>query len=168
MTLDEWNKLPVEMAVNTLRKCCGSTRWIEEMIRYRPFATLEALLATADKLWWQLQPEDWQEAFSHHPRIGDVESLEKKFAATAHWTTREQSGALGAPSSVLAQLAEGNRLYEEKFGYIFIVFATGKSAEEMLHLLQQRLANTQAQELPVAAAEQAKITRLRILKLFNP
>lgn len=165
MTLTELNSLSPEDARAEFAKCCGSQRWAEEMSRRRPFETLESLLAAADEIWWELDANDWKEAFSHHPRIGDLESLRGKFAGTA--ASAEQEGVITADESILRQLAEGNRLYEEKFGHTFIVFATGKRADEMLRLLRQRLDNHPAQELLTAAAEQAKITKLRLQQLLT-
>jgi 2-oxo-4-hydroxy-4-carboxy-5-ureidoimidazoline decarboxylase len=125
------------------------------------------MLAFAESAWWQMSPEDWLEAFSHHPKIGDLESLQKRFAATADLAGREQSGAMAASPETLAALAEGNRAYEERFGYIFIVFATGRSADEMLALLRQRLPNDPEAEVKVAAAEQVKIMKLRLDRMLG-
>lgn len=125
------------------------------------------LLEDAEAQWYECSPDDWKEAFSHHPRIGDVESLTKKFASTAQWASGEQSGVNAASGKTIEELAEGNRLYEEKFGYIFIVCATGKSAEEMLSLLQARLPNVPTEEIEIAAEEQNKITKLRLQKLLE-
>jgi 2-oxo-4-hydroxy-4-carboxy-5-ureidoimidazoline decarboxylase len=122
-------------------------------------------VGAARDVWSALSREDWLEAFAHHPRIGDVDALRQRFPATHDLSTREQSGMSGAPEAVLAALADANRAYEEKFGYIFIVCATGKSADEMLALLEARLPNDEATELRIAAAEQAKITELRLERL---
>jgi 2-oxo-4-hydroxy-4-carboxy-5-ureidoimidazoline decarboxylase len=148
-----------------LLRCCGSRRWADVLTARRPFASPDALFAAADEVWHGLGRDDWLEAFAAHPRIGDVEALRKKFASTAAWCAGEQAGVAGATEEVLQALAEDNRRYEDRFGYFFIVCATGKSAEEMLHLLRERLPNDPAEELKVAAAEQAKITRLRLEKL---
>ena len=145
-----------------LRTCCGSAGWVERMERRRPFGDQAGLLASAAEVWWGLGPDDWREAFAQHPRIGDREALERRFATTAHLSADEQRGVEGARSDVLTALAEANRLYEETFGYIFIVCAKGRSAEEMLALLRDRLANDPAVEIRVAASEQAAITRLRL------
>jgi 2-oxo-4-hydroxy-4-carboxy-5-ureidoimidazoline decarboxylase len=110
---------------------------------------------------------DWQEAFSHHPKIGDIDTLKEKFAATTQWTEGEQASAKEASQQTLQQLAEGNQAYEQRFGYIFIVCATGKSADEMLQLLQQRLYNNPEVEIQIAMEEQLRITRLRLEKLFG-
>ena len=133
----------------------------------RPFKTVTELCDAAERIWQALSPEDWKEAFSRHPRIGDLQSLRQKFADTARWATTEQGGVQGSSEMVLQKLAEGNRLYETKFGYIFIVCAAGKNAHAMLALLQQRLMNDPTSELSIAGAEQSKITRLRLEKLLN-
>ena len=129
----------------------------------RPFGSRAAMLAAAREEWFNLTPADWLEAFSHHPRIGDPESLRRRFAATAHLSEREQSGIAQASADVLTALAEGNAAYEQKFGFIFIVCATGKAAEEVLELLQTRLPHSRDAELRIAAEEQARITELRLL-----
>src|SRR5947207_2558399 len=109
------------------------------MTEHRPFATAAEMLEASDELWSGLSADDWKEAFAHHPRIGDIKSLRAKFASTSQWAEGEQSGVRGTSENILKALADGNKLYEAKFGYIFIVCATGKSAEEMLGLLNQRL-----------------------------
>jgi 2-oxo-4-hydroxy-4-carboxy-5-ureidoimidazoline decarboxylase len=162
MDLQTLNLLPELEACAVLLRCCGSRRWVETMVARRPFADAQALLHAAAAAEASLDRADWLEAFAAHPRIGDLEGLKKKFASTAAWASGEQAGVAGAAEPVLRELAEGNRLYESRFGHIFIVCATGKSAEEMLDLLRQRLANDPEQELRIGAAEQAKITRLRL------
>jgi 2-oxo-4-hydroxy-4-carboxy-5-ureidoimidazoline decarboxylase len=152
-------------ALAALLRCCGSTRWAEQMSSQRPFADFDALLATARSIWRNLVRADWLEAFVAHPKIGDLASLRAKFAQTAAWSEQEQAGVAITSESTLQALAAGNRAYEEKFGFIFIVCATGKSANEILDLLQQRLGNAAADELAIAAAEQEKITALRLQRL---
>jgi len=125
------------------------------------------MFAVAGETWNKLTPGDWKEAFSHHPKIGDIKSLRQKFASTAQWAEGEQSGVAQTSERVLRELAEGNNLYEAKFGYIFIVCATGKGAEEMLEMLNRRLSNYPEEEIRIAAEEQRKITRLRLEKLLN-
>jgi 2-oxo-4-hydroxy-4-carboxy-5-ureidoimidazoline decarboxylase len=159
------NALPAIDATYAFSRCCGTRRWAEAMAVRRPFASADELFQTADNIWNVLLPAEWLEAFAAHPRIGDVEALRKKFASTAAWCDGEQSGVAGAGEAVLQALAAGNRAYEDRFGYIFIVCATGKSAAEMLAILNARLSNDPDTELRVAAAEQAKITRLRMEKL---
>lgn len=167
MTVTDLNELPAQSVLAELVRCCGSSRWVEGMLRRRPFKNREYVFSVADDVWRNLKTGDWKEAFSHHPKIGDVESMRAKFADTRKWAEGEQSGVSEANDKTLARLAEGNRMYEEKFGYIFIVCATGKSANEMLLLLQQRLPNDHETEIHIAAAEQAKITRLRLDKLLE-
>ena len=145
-----------------LRACCGAPAWIEQMLAARPFASREAALAAARRIWFSLPADAWREAFAHHPRIGDVESLQRKFAPSAHLSRREQSGVNAATPDVLQALLDGNRAYEARFGHIFIVCATGKSAGEMLALLNARLLNTPEEELRIAAEEHAKICGLRL------
>lgn len=127
-----------------------------------PFGSLEALLDAARAEWFALTPADWQEAFAAHPRIGDLSSLRERFAGTRHLAAHEQSGVDGAPEDVLTALANGNTAYEQKFGCIFIVCATGLTAEEMLARLRVRLINDSLTEIGVAAEEQARITELRL------
>ncbi len=167
MTLHEFNILPKEQLIEALTRCCGSAAWVNKMLPFIPADDMVELLEDAEAQWYECSPDDWKEAFSHHPRIGDVESLTKKFASTAQWASGEQSGVNAASGKTIEELAEGNRLYEEKFGYIFIVCATGKSAEEMLSLLQARLPNVPTEEIEIAAEEQNKITKLRLQKLLE-
>jgi 2-oxo-4-hydroxy-4-carboxy-5-ureidoimidazoline decarboxylase len=145
-----------------LETCCGSARWIDRMLAHRPFGSQAALLSAARDEWFSLGREDWLEAFSHHPKIGDREALRRRFDGTRHLSEREQAGVVGAPDAVIEALASGNRAYEEKFGYTFIVCATGKSATEMLGLLRSRLGNDPDVELRIAVAEHAKIMEIRL------
>jgi 2-oxo-4-hydroxy-4-carboxy-5-ureidoimidazoline decarboxylase len=131
----------------------------------RPYTSEAALCDAAERTWWDLARPDWLEAFAAHPRIGGIDALRARFAATAAWSAIEQSGVAGAAEEVLRALDEGNRRYEEKFGYIFIVCATGKTAAEMLERLLRRLANDPVDEIMNAAAEQAAITRLRLERI---
>src|SRR5262245_37656217 len=137
------------------------------MLARRPFRDREALFDAGEATWLALEPGDWRAAFAHHPKIGDIASLRSRFASTAAWADGEQAGARAASEATLTRLAAGNRAYEERFGYIFIVCATGKSAAEMASLLERRLGNDPKTELRIAANEQAKITRLRLEKLLN-
>ncbi len=133
----------------------------------RPFPDRASLLALADEVWWGLGEADWREAFGHHPKIGDPAALRARFSSQGRWAAGEQAGVAAASEEVLRALAEENRAYEERFGYIFIVCATGKTADEMLALLSARLPNDPKDEIRVAAAEQAKITRIRLEKLLS-
>ena len=132
-----------------------------------PFPDEESLFIESEKIWFACNENDWKEAFTHHPKIGDIDSLKKKFGSTAQWASGEQSGVNVAAHDILEALAAGNEMYEKKFGYIFIVCATGKSAEEMLGILQARLRNSPETEIEVAADEQNKITKLRLEKLVE-
>lgn len=167
MTVEELDALPSDAARAELERCCGSRRWVESMLSRRPYRSREALLQAADDADRAMTSADWLEAFTHHPRIGDVASLRAKFATTATWAAGEQSGAAVASEETLQALARGNDDYAAKFSWIFIVCATGKSADQMLALLRERLPNTPERELAVAAGEQAKITRLRLEKLLS-
>jgi 2-oxo-4-hydroxy-4-carboxy-5-ureidoimidazoline decarboxylase len=154
----------LEEARAFLRTCCGSTRWVERMLLRRPYRTDDRLLHAARDEWFALGAADWREAFAHHPKIGDRASLERRFAETADLSAAEQRLAEAASSDTLDALAELNRAYEEKFGYIFIICAMGKSADEMLAALRARLDNDAEAELRIAAEEQAKITALRLTR----
>ncbi len=132
------------------------------MLARRPFGSRDALLTAAREEWWALAPDDWLEAFSHHPRIGDRAALAARFPATHHLSSREQAAVGDATEDVLTALADANQAYVDRFGFIFIVCATGKTANEMLELLRERLPNDRATELRIAAEEQAKITALRL------
>lgn len=156
------NSATVEEARAILARACGSTRWVDRMLALRPFDSADALLTAARREWFELSEGDWLEAFSHHPQIGDRASLAARFPQTHDLSSKEQSGVSGAGEDVLTALADANAAYRERFGFIFIVCATGKSAGEMLQLLRARLPNDRATELRNAAEEQAKITALRL------
>ena len=165
--MERWRRIDRasdQEARELLRTCCGSDRWIERMVSLRPFGTTESALQAARDAWFALEPADWIEAFGHHPRIGDRDALRRKFASTRELSEREQSGVNEAGEEVLSALLQGNKDYENRFGYIFIVCATGKSAEEMLQLLRARLINPPEQEILVAAEEHAKICELRLMQ----
>ena len=137
------------------------------MVAERPFMSLNELLDTADHIWWSLDPRDWLEAFQSHPKIGEKKAASAVAVAAQRWSEDEQSGIRNSAQETIAALAKLNRMYEEKFGFIFIVCATGKSSEEMLSNLRRRLNNDPDEELRIAAAEQAKITQLRLRKLID-
>ena len=160
MTLQELNALEEPRAVEALMKCCGSARWAMAVARRRPFTDADALFICAEEAWSHCGKADFFEAFSHHPKIG-----ERKVSG---WAKDEQAGAAGASQATLDALMTGNAAYEKKFGHVFLVCAAGKAAEEMLGLLKARLPHDAEAELAVAAAEQAKITRLRLEKLLSP
>ncbi len=164
--LDRLNALSVEEAQAGLRKCCDSVNWVRRMVQSRPFASVEELLEAADRVWRELGADDWLEAFRAHPKIGEKASA-SGHSETRRWSSEEQSGTRDARAEHMEALARANRAYEARFGHIFIVCATGKSAEEMLALLEQRLQNDPGIEIRVAAEEQRKITRLRLERLLR-
>jgi len=167
MTLSELNSLPKPVLTEALQKCCGSTAWVGNMLAVFPIADVEILLNKATTVWNSLTETDWREAFTHHPKIGgDVAALREKFASTSTWAEGEQASVRKASQETLEALAAGNTEYEHKFDYIFIVCATGKSADEMLALLKGRLTNAPEDEILIAAGEQNKITRIRLEKLL--
>ncbi len=167
MTLHELNTLPREQLVSELTKCCGSPAWVNKMLPFFPADDLVELLEDAEEQWFKCSEEDWKHAFAQHPKIGDIDSLKKKFASTAQLASAEQSAVNSASQNTIEALAEANKKYEDKFGYIFIVCATGRSAEEMLEILESRLSNNPKEEIEIAADEQNKITKLRLEKLLD-
>jgi 2-oxo-4-hydroxy-4-carboxy-5-ureidoimidazoline decarboxylase len=168
VTLDELNRLRADEARAAFARCCGSSAWVERMVARRPFASPADLARTGDEVWMSLAPGEWREAFAHHPRIGDLESLKLRFAGTEDLASREQAAVSAASQGTLEALAEGNRAYEEKFGYIFIICASGRSADEMLAALKQRLPNDPSAEIAIAATEQMRIMRLRLDGMLGP
>jgi 2-oxo-4-hydroxy-4-carboxy-5-ureidoimidazoline decarboxylase len=167
MTLKEYYGCAVDVRSDALAKCCGSSGWIAKMLSMSPAHNIKDLLHQATTAWGQCGKEDWLEAFAHHPKIGDADALKRKFATTAQWAAGEQSGVNAASPETITALVIGNRQYEDKFGFIFIVCATGKTAHEMLELLLVRLPNTREEELRIAAQEQMKITIIRLKKLIT-
>lgn len=167
MNLNELNELSNDDAFEAFQKCCGSTRWTRQMVDARPFASRDELMETADDIWWELDRDDWLEAFGAHPRIGDIDTLREKYSSTRSWSESEQQGVDSASEQTLQRLAEANDEYFEKFRYIFIVCASGKSAAQMLDILESRLPKDPGDELEIAAGEQAKITEIRLNKLLD-
>ena len=167
MTIQELNNLPADKTFQELFKCCGSTTWAKQLASKKPFDSKVSLLHNSDWIWQSCTVRDGLEAFTHHPKIGDLKSLEKKFASTKDWAGGEQAGVNVATQNTLIALADGNEAYYKKFGYIFIVCATGKTAEQMLALLNARLGNTPETEIKIAMGEQNKITHIRLEKLIN-
>jgi 2-oxo-4-hydroxy-4-carboxy-5-ureidoimidazoline decarboxylase len=164
--MDAWQGIDQAVpgeARRLLAGACGSSRWIDRMMARRPFGSRDALLTAAQEEWDRLTENDWREAFTHHPKIGDRSALRERFPATHTRSAREQAGVDGASDAVLEALADGNRRYQERFGYIFIVCASGRTAAEMLAMLTARLGNDPTREIQIAAAEQAKITALRLV-----
>ena len=163
------NDADEESCAAALAACCGARRWVQAMVAGRPYHSQTHLHGHADHVWWHLGDGDWREAFTHHPKIGeDLDALREKFGDTANWAEGEQEGVAGADDATLNALAEGNRAYEARYGDLFIVCASGLSAGEMLARLRARMDSAPEFELRVAAAEQAKITQLRLDKLEVP
>lgn len=165
--LDWLNRAEKDDATAALLRCCDCVRWARAMASARPFDTAGALHRAAEMEWASASRDEILEAFSHHPRIGDRGSLHDRFPKTHAWSASEQAEAAVAEERVLDDLAQGNRDYEARFGHIFIVCASGRTASEMLALLRARVANDPEIELKIAALEQMKITRLRLEKLLR-
>ena len=166
MNLDKLNNASLDEVQHSLRQCCTSETWINRMAEDRPYASAEALLLAADRNWLDMTETDCLQAFEGHPKIGDITSLKAKYANTKELASGEQAAVDEASDEVLERLAQGNDAYQEKFGFIFLVCATGKSAAEMVGLLEMRLANDRATELMNAAEEQRKIFHIRLGKMI--
>lgn len=168
ITLNELNTLSEQVAFEKLEQCCASKTWVNKVLESRPFSSAEALIKKAGAIWFnECINKDYLEAFTGHPKIGDVNSLKEKFAHTAKWAGNEQSKVKEANIETIEALAKANDEYEEKFGYIFIVSASGKSAKEMLAIVQERLQHDKEDEIYVAMNEQHKITLIRLAKLIE-
>ena len=167
MTIDALDRADAATARAALARCCGASAWLNAMLAARPFGEAAGLRAAAESAFARMTAADWREAFEHHPRIGDLDALRERFAATRAWAGAEQSGSTTAGEATRLALRQGNLDYEARFGHRFIVFASGRSADEMLVLLRERLANPPGRELEIAAAEAARIARLRIDKLLE-
>lgn len=161
------NSLSADEAQFELLKCCGSKEWARRVCQARPFSNVDELTKQSEAVWRSLERSDWLEAFRSHPKIGERKASSTVAAAAEKWSEQEQAGIDSSTQDVMSALAELNAQYEQKFGFIFIVCATGKSSEEMLALLRERFGNSPEEELRIAAVEQAKITELRIKKLIN-
>lgn len=167
MNLSEFNELSKDNIKAALIKCCGSTAWVKRMTEKQPFKSENELFNIAERNWYECSEEDWLEAFLHHPKLGDLESLKQKFANTSEWAREEQAGAKSATPEIIEELAMANIAYEKKFGFIYILCATGKTAKVMLSILRIRLNNDRETELKMAMVEQNKITKLRLEKLLS-
>jgi 2-oxo-4-hydroxy-4-carboxy-5-ureidoimidazoline decarboxylase len=168
LSVEELNALASDRASELLRACCGASRWVAAMVRRRPFFSRDAVLQAADDEWSAMRESDWLEAFSHHPRIGETTAAAGGSATARGWSASEQSAAATSGDDARIGLARLNRDYERRFGFIYIVSATGKSAGELLELARRRMDNDRDTELRTAAEEQRKITRLRLEKLLDP
>ncbi len=167
VALNRLNSLDPGQAEKEFLKCCGSGEWAKRMIVERPFEDFDDLIAKAERVWWLLESRDWLEAFQSHPKIGQKKPDQQTSAEAQAWSEQEQSGTRNSTRKTAEAMAALNNVYEEKFGFIFIVCATGKTSEEMLAILRHRLVNNPDEELRHAAAEQAKITALRLKKLVT-
>ena len=165
--LERWNQLPAEEATQEILSCCGSISWAQGLVNRRPFENEQILITNSDEVWNRLGAKDWLEAFSKHPRIGERKMPVNAGLQSAAWSAQEQAKATAAIQSVQTALAEGNLAYEHRFGRVFIVCATGKTAAEMLQILQRRLANDDDTELRESAEEQRKITSIRLNKWLH-
>ena len=161
--LSFWNEAAPQAALEAMLACCGARRWAAAMVALRPIRSVGELSAAADRIWSTMEEVDWMEAFACHPRIGERRAVHasKKSAA---WSQQEQSSAETAAERVLADLAAGNAYYEQRFGFTYIVCATGRSAQEMLDILNRRLNNDRIRELREAAEQQRQITQIRLRK----
>jgi 2-oxo-4-hydroxy-4-carboxy-5-ureidoimidazoline decarboxylase len=161
--INDWDP---EYAIQEFFRCCASSSWATAMVKSRPFSNVDELYSKANRIWISLQKDDWLEAFKGHSKIGDLKSLKRKFSNTQNWSSQEQAGVTDSSDEILIQLRDLNLEYEKKYGYIFIVCATGKTASEMLNILKERIQNIAETEIEMACIEQAKITRLRLEKML--
>jgi 2-oxo-4-hydroxy-4-carboxy-5-ureidoimidazoline decarboxylase len=161
--LAAWNIANASDALDAMIACCGARRWAESMVALRPVANVLELSVAADRVWSTMEETDWMQAFACHPRIGERKAAQASGRSIA-WSKQEQSSASSAADGVLAELAAGNLLYEQQFGFTYIVCATGKTAEEMLAILTHRLKNDRPAELREAAEQQRQITQIRLGK----
>ena len=168
ITIDEFDAMPEAEAAFKLAACCGSSTWVSRMMERRPFRSREHLCNEADEVAQALRDADWLEAFSHHPRIGQRRSNAAVSSSAESWSAGEQSTVLLADPTVRAAIADANARYEEVFHFIFIISASGRTADSILDALRVRLVNSRAVEIRIAAGEQQKITRLRLEKLVIP
>jgi 2-oxo-4-hydroxy-4-carboxy-5-ureidoimidazoline decarboxylase len=165
--LARWNGLEAEQAAKEILPCCGSRAWARALAARRPLENESSLVRCSDEIWNGLPLEDWLEAFSSHPRIGERKAPPPASSQSAAWSQQEQKNIADAGEQGQSALASGNREYERRFGRVFLVCATGKSASEILAILEQRLQNDDATELQEAAEEQRKITNLRLKKWLS-
>jgi allantoicase len=165
-SIERINQVATSDAYQALLDCCGAREWVARMLAHRPFRSVDHLLETADHIWSELDSGAWLEAFRHHPPIGGKKARAKQSTKARRWSEGEQSLVQRSSAEALAALAEGNREYQAKFNHIFLICASGKTSEEILENLRERLRNDSNTELRVAAEEQRKITRLRLQKLF--
>jgi OHCU decarboxylase len=164
MDFAEWNATAVGEAEAALLACCGSARWARVLVERRPYASAEALMVDAEAVWFEMPESEWLAAFACHPRIGERKAEAATSVQFADWSGREQSAAQATLEAVATALVEGNRAYEAKFGFLYIVFASGRTAPELLAILEERLEHDRPTELREAARQQWEIARLRMGK----
>jgi 2-oxo-4-hydroxy-4-carboxy-5-ureidoimidazoline decarboxylase len=162
LVLDQWNRADESAARDAMIACCGANRWAATMVSARPFNSAADLCRAADQAWRATDETDWLEAFACHPRIG--ERKRTRAGQSAEWSHQEQAALGDAQERILSELAEGNALYEERFGFTYIICATGKTAEQMLAILKRRLGSDRAAELREAAEQQRQIMQIRLGK----
>jgi OHCU decarboxylase len=161
------NRLSPDEAYAELLKCCGSTRWAREVAALKPFWDVTQAVIIGHRVWTELREEDWLEAFRAHPKIGETKAKAAVTEQERRWSEGEQARARDASDETRDALAEANREYEERFGFIFIICASGRTAEEILAALRERARNGRDAELRAAAAEQWNITELRLRKFLD-
>lgn len=166
MSLEKINMLSYEEAYKAFSDCCGSKNWVNKMISSRPFKSKNEAIEISDLIWNSISKNDWLEAFEHHPKIGDINSLKEKYSSARKLAESEQAGVKDSSIDTLSEIAKYNADYLKKFGYIFIVCATGKSADEMLLIIKERINNDPETEIKIAMKEQSKITKLRLEKIL--
>ncbi len=167
MSIADFDNLAIEEKKRLLAECCNSASWIKKMIGIFPVQDLVDLLEYAEEEWYECNPAEWLEAFQNHIRIGDINSIEKNTTINSDWVKNEQAIFFKAAPAILESLKKENELYEETFGYNYIVFTKGKSIDEIIADLSNRLENDPRDELRIAAGEQNKITQLRLQQLFS-
>ncbi len=165
MTIAQFDQLPVGEKRNLLFSCCGSESWVNQMLEIFPVNDLIDLLEYAEEKWFDCNPADWLEAFENHARLGDKNALQNELSDS--FSINEQARLLTSENVILQSLSDANEDYEETFGYMFISYAQGKTAETLLAELEERLRNDPREEIKIAAAEQDKITKSRLRKLFS-
>ena len=165
--IETWNTMNETDAATAVLPCCGSQAWAHGLAARRPLGTLPELLAASDTAWWSLTEADWKQAFDSHPRIGEQHAQGEATEASLKWSAGEQGIAIQCDAEARRMFALGNRAYEEKFGRIFIVCATGKSTQELLDILERRMHHTAEEEMQEAAEQQRQITHIRLQKWLS-
>lgn len=160
--LTRWNALDAESAAREVLPCCGSSAWAAQLTAKRPIANEATLLEVSKTVWFSLPEEAWQQAFDSHPRIGQKHAQTHTTEESLRWSAQEQRTAISEDATLKLALEQANHRYEQRFGHIFIVCAIGKTAREILSILDQRMTNDAFTELREAAEQQRQITELRL------